>query len=133
MGVDVYGRTAVAVVRNHANGQNPRESWENEISLLTDLKSIREKGCPKSAFLGLCEAGYVNGIPAKKYLLRGGKNKGYAIAGAKVVLAHAAKIYQPEDLWLIIKESIPARPDKYNQQMHVVLALKDAGLLQKPD
>ncbi|GKW28837.1 hypothetical protein AB6D34_16505 [Pectobacterium brasiliense] len=133
MGIDVYGRAAVAVVRNHINGQNPREGWGREIAILTDLKSVREKGCPKSAFLGLCEAGYVNGISPKKYLLRGGKNKSYAIAGAEIALAGVENIYQPEDLWLMIKKSIPARPNKYNQQMHVVVALKDAGLLQKPD
>ncbi|WP_049853951.1 DUF6979 family protein [Dickeya fangzhongdai] len=133
MGRDVYGEAAVAVAKNHIDGQNPRESWEREIALLTDLKSVKEKGCPRTAFLGLCEAGYISGISPNKYLTRGEKNKNYAIAGAEIVLAHVEKIYQPEDLWLMIKKSIPARPNKYNQQMHVVLALKTAGFLQKPE
>ena len=33
-------------------------------------ESSRKKGCPQSAFLGLCEDGYVKGIPQGRYLIR---------------------------------------------------------------
>ncbi|MGM3225705.1 DUF6979 family protein [Dickeya zeae] len=133
MNIDVYGPTAVAVIRKYVNGQELRECWAREIALLTEYKSAREKPCPRTAFLGLCEDGYVKGIAPKKYLLRKGKNKDYAIAGAKIILNHFEKEYLPKELWVMIKETIPTRPDTYNKQMHVVLALKDEGLLQHPN
>ncbi len=130
--MDIYGTAAVAVVKNYRLGNDLRQCWEYEVGLLTNKKSNIKKVCPRTVFLSLCETGYVKGIPKGKYA-RGHENKDYAIVGAKISLAHTEKIYQPEDLWLMIKESFPSRPDKYNQQMHVVLALKEAGFLQEPN
>ncbi|MBK5071772.1 hypothetical protein I2492_01910 [Budviciaceae bacterium CWB-B4] len=75
----IYGNTAVEVVKNYSDGQDLHIEWSNQVSKFTSSKSSIEKSCPKCTFLGLCEEGLVVGIPKRKYLDLGNKNKNHAI------------------------------------------------------
>lgn len=131
--MSVYGKTAVAVVNSYILGKDLRECWENSITHFTSSKESRKKGCPKSAFLGLCHKGYVRGIKKGDYLLYESPNKNYAVAAAELVLKEPSSKYSKSELWRKATEGYPDAAKNQNGQMDVVFALKEAGLLQKPD
>jgi hypothetical protein len=47
--------------------------------------SAQKKGCPRGAFLGLCEEGLVKGIPAGNYTTSK-DNKAYAVRAAELLI-----------------------------------------------
>lgn len=65
-----YGQAAVdAVLLLHQYmGMHPAEAWETAtLNVFKKGAAAQKKGCPKNAFLGLCEEGLVKGIPAGHY------------------------------------------------------------------
>ncbi|MEI7189623.1 DUF6979 family protein [Dickeya dianthicola] len=131
----VYGETAVAVASAYdsSNKPDPRECWEYSITLFTDSRESQKKGCPKSAFLGLCQDGYVKEVPKGNYLSPDSPNKKYAVAAADLVVKEPGKKYSKAELWRNATKDCPDAAENQNGQMDVVLALKEAGLLQRPD
>lgn len=93
-------------------------------------KAIKElqaydEGCPRCAFIGLCEEGMVKGIEPGNYGLREpNKNKIYAIAAAKLVLSG----HEPDHraIW----QKVTGADIRAHDQVHIVLALYDNDLLQ---
>jgi hypothetical protein len=61
-------------------------------------KSAQEKPCPKNIFLGLCEAGFVKGIPKGK-VTKSVKNKEYAIKAVAVLKQNTQTTFSPKELW----------------------------------
>ncbi|MCR1319075.1 hypothetical protein NR352_19200 [Enterobacter soli] len=103
----------------------PVEAWSRAVA-------GKEKGCPKSAFLGLCQFGWVKDVPAGEYLSTralAGPNKDYSIRAAQLLLAELDADYTPQALWALSIADCIQPPANHNQQMNVVLALKEAGLL----
>ncbi|WP_406660612.1 hypothetical protein V7O66_12345 [Methanolobus sp. ZRKC3] len=123
-----YGEAALKAVELFESGINmdPRDAWEliaNDI--FADSPSCRRKGCPKSAFLGLCEEGLVRGIPKGSYT-RSQKNKGYALKAIELLKENPNLSSNPNKLWkMIISE-----PKAHNSQMDVVVALWANGLIE---
>ena len=78
-----YGQIAIDTIR--IIRQSPylevRQAWSNSLS----ANNKNDKACPKVAFLGLCEDGFINGIPAGNYIQKTGisviKQKAVAIRG----------------------------------------------------
>ncbi|CRY31655.1 DUF6979 family protein [Yersinia enterocolitica] len=131
----IYGDTAIEVVKHYIRGQDLEESWLRQITFFTTSEVSREKGCPRSAFLGLCEDGWVKGIKRGNYILRRRKypnNKDYAVEGAKIVLANPSKEYLASQLWAEVKRALLGGAENHNQQMTVVIALMNNDLLQYP-
>ncbi|MDN0094061.1 DUF6979 family protein [Yersinia rohdei] len=131
----IYGDTAVEVVKRYIHGQDLKESWLQQITFFSTRKSSHEKGCPRSAFLGLCEGGWVKGIKRGNYILRRKKypnNKDYAIEGAKIILTNPSKQYSASKLWVEVKRALPDGAENHNEQMTVVIALMNNDLLQYP-
>ncbi|EMV7411427.1 DUF6979 family protein [Enterobacter soli] len=103
----------------------PVEAWRRAVA-------GKEKGCTKSAFLGLCQFGWVKDVPAGEYLSTralAGPNKDYTIRAAQFLLAEPDAEYTPQALWALSIADYSQPPANHNQQMNVVLALKEAGLL----
>ncbi|UUE11788.1 hypothetical protein NMX13_09520 [Dickeya zeae] len=130
----IYGDTAIAAVAvyDRLNKSEPRECWDDSIILFTTSKDSQKKGCPRSAFLGLCQDGYVKGIPKGNYLSSDSPNKKYAKVAAELVLKELGRKYSKAELWLNATKNCVDAAKNQNGQMDVVLALKEAGLLQKP-
>lgn len=104
---------------------SPTEAWYCAVK-------GKEKGCPKSAFLGLCQFGWVKDVPRGEYLSSralNGPNKDYAIRAAQRLLANPETDYAPGQLWNLSITGFIEPPANHNQQMNVVLALREAGLL----
>jgi hypothetical protein len=122
----VFGDVAVeaAVMTKNKKGADPRAAWERCMAGKDVSPSTKAKPCPKSTFLGLCEKGLINGIPAGHYT-KSVKNKSYGIEAVKALREDPALARNKKELWRHIgNDGI-----RHNSQMDVVISLWNRGLL----
>lgn len=122
-----YGMAAVAATKYILQNKNtsPEEAWEKSISkVFPESKSSRKKGCPRNAYLGLCENGLIKGIPSGNYT-NSQLNKDYAIKAHNLIKYETNKNVTASALW---KAVIDNEKKSHNSQMNVVMALHDHGL-----
>lgn len=126
-----YGRAAlraVEICRTTTAPLTPPEAWELATSELFGAGTpAQKKGCPKGAFLGLCQVGYVTGIPKGDYT-RSEKNREYAVAAAALLAAEPQLADNWPELW---KRVLKGDSKQHNSQMQVVIALWQYGLLRR--
>jgi hypothetical protein len=104
----------------------PPAAWERAtVELFGAGTPAQKKACPKEAFFGLCQAGYVVGVPAGAYG-RGEKNKAYATAAAGLLAREPGLASDWAELW---RRALGGASKRHNSQMHVVIALREKGLL----
>ncbi|SFD28293.1 DUF6979 family protein [Algibacter pectinivorans] len=110
-------------------GGNPIEAWRAAVQNF-DSESAKLKGCPKNAFLGLCEAGLVKGIKSGSYFTRKKENlnKKYAITAVNLLATNPC--LNKNELWKEVREKLVLGEKKHNSQMDVVLALWNKKLIQ---
>jgi hypothetical protein len=115
-----YGEAALIAARQAASPKiGPAARWESAMATLYPTSpSARKKGCPRGAFLGLCEEGLVKGIPAGRYT-SSKDNKDYAVQAA-ALLTEGKPSWSTTALWRAVTND-PAKI--HNSQMDVVLAL----------
>jgi hypothetical protein len=117
-----YGVVAIEAAKEKGS---PKDNWLKEVQkAFFDSKSAQEKSCPKTTFLGLCEAGFVKGIP-KGNVTKSVKNKEYAIKAVTVLKQNKHTTFLPKVLW----EKIELGDKRSNSQMDVVLALWEHGFI----
>jgi hypothetical protein len=105
--------------------KDPRSKWLLSVKeIFPNSLSSQKKGCPRGAFLGLCEDGLVKGIPLGSYTTSQ-DNKAYAIRA--VQLLHSG--FSSESASVLWKRVMDGRNKAHNSQMDVVLALWNAGLV----
>jgi len=120
-----YAKASILAINHHnqCDIKDIVKSWQQAMmEVFPTQESSRKKGCPKTAFLGLCEAGYVKGVPEGKYLLKSSsKNKDYAIHAIKLLkdTPQLAK-YSSKQLWELVMNGASKT---LNSQMDVVLGL----------
>lgn len=115
-----YGEAALMAARQGSSASvDPVARWESAMEkLYPTSQSARKKGCPRGAFLGLCEEGLVKGIPFGRYTASR-DNKAYAVHAA-ALLAEGKRSWSTSTLWRAVTND----PEKtHNSQMDVVLAL----------
>jgi hypothetical protein len=122
-----YGDVAIGATELACGGLQPSEAWEKAArTIFPYSESLQDKGCPRGAFLGLCEDGRVAGVPAGNYT-RSRDNKAYALRAVALLIAEPALANaDPKALW---ERVMNGDPKAYNSQMDVVLALWHRGLL----
>lgn len=120
-----YGLVAINVVKS---GNEPIIGQKNAIKKVYKTKSSREKGCPKSAFLGLCEDGLVRGIKASKYLINSKTNLNKKYALLAITFLSKNPELSKKELWSKIKTCLGISKIHYSQ-MDVVFALFEGNLL----
>lgn len=120
-----YGEAALlAAGLEFAASPNPEDRWKRAMDRLypTSL-TARKKVSPRAAFLGLCEEGFVNGIPAGRYAASG-DHKAYAVKAVELLMEGTQRP-SVTTLWRVV-----AGPEKaHNSQMDVVLALWKNGFI----
>ena len=124
-----YGQAAIEAVSLSTSGSHilPRDAWDQVTTQIFGAgTAAQEKGCPRCAFLGLCEEGLIKGIPKGKYC-KSVKNKQYALSALKYLQQDQNLSKQPSLLWKKVTEG---EPKAHNSQMDVVIALWNAGLLE---
>jgi hypothetical protein len=115
-----YGEAALMATREDSSaGISPEARWESAMERLYPTSpAARKKGCPRGAFLGLCEEGLVKGIPAGRYSASK-DNKAYAVRSAEL-LCEGRQSWSTSSLWRAVTDD----PEKtHNSQMDVVMAL----------
>jgi hypothetical protein len=121
--VKLFGKIAIGAMKLIEEDMNPYDAWWEAAKKETKSKHSQGKGCPRNAFLGLCEEGYIKGIEKGNYT-SSIKNKGYAVDAFKIV-SNNENEWKAMDLW----REVIIKPIDHSGQMHVVLALKEANLL----
>ncbi len=119
-----YGEAALMAVRMELYGKalSPAERWQDAVGKLYPTTPIgQKKSGPRGAFLGLCEAGLVKGIPAGNYGAAG-RNKDYAVEAVRLLKAGTHKTVS--QLWSGVGDAA-----EHASQMDVVLALWKNGLI----
>ena len=119
-----YGEAALIAARDSA-GTSPAKRWQSAMERVYPTSvSAQKKGCPRGAFLGLCEEGLVKGIPAGNYTVSK-DNKAYAVRAAELLIEGKQK-WSISELWRAVTDD----PEKtHNSQMDIVLALWKNGLI----
>lgn len=108
-----YAKTALIAARYLESGINPVDAWEKaSCTVFIPGSAAQKKGCPKNAFLGLYGG---EGINAK-----------YAQKGITYLEEHGSNKITAQKLWDIVTDGIGK---KHNDQMHVVIAMFDNGML----
>lgn len=125
-----YGLAAVDAVKEClcTPGLSPVEAWESATKRLFGTGTATQvKGCPKGAFLGLCETGIVKGIPVGAYT-RSVKNKKYAVDAVNALRQDPDLASDLMALWNL---ALQGTIKKHNAQMNVVGALWENALLNE--
>ena len=122
-----YAKAAVnAVLHFQNNSVNIVQSWQYAVrEQFPNQIESQKKGCPKSAFLGLCEDGFVKGVPVGNYTRRT-LNKSYAVKAVSILKANRNSSINSKQLWELVMDGESKTP---NLQMDVVLALAESDLL----
>ncbi|MFG6667312.1 DUF6979 family protein [Halomonas sp. HNIBRBA4712] len=119
-----YAQVASKAAAKCRAGALANDAWgESAQEIFPDQEASRKKGCPRSAFLGLVEEGMIREVEAGKHL-RSNVNKQHALDAVKLLKAEPGLAQSPAQLW---QRVIYPTPKKYNQQMHVVVALWENG------
>ena len=124
-----YGEAAILAARAEAEFRShPGDRWNEVIAKLYPTSpTAQRKGAPRQAFLSLCEAGLVKGIPAGQYAAA---HRGVTYATRAVSLLEAGTNTSVNSLWAEVTdgEAIP-----HASQMDVVMALwKNKLIVRKP-
>ena len=125
-----YGEAALVAVRMDTHGKEltPLQRWQHAVAqLYPTTPAGQKKAAPRLAFLGLCEAGLVQGIHGDAFAPANNKNKIYAVEAAKLLTAGTHKTVT--QLWSAVteNENIP-----HASQIDVVLALWKNNLILPP-
>jgi hypothetical protein len=119
-----YGEAALIAVRMETFGKayTPLERWQQAVAkVYTTTPAGQKKSPPRNAFLGLCEAGLVKGIPVGQYS-PSNPHKAFAIEAVQLLKAGTHKTVT--QLWSEVGGETP-----HASQMDVVLALWKNGLI----
>lgn len=117
-----YSKAALRAldILNQSAQKSPAQAWKNAVAEIYPSKpAARDKGCPKGAFLGLCSAGLVAGVPEGKYT-NSRKNSAYAIKAVEALRANPDLAEHPSKLWEKIQEG---ERISHNGQLDVVICL----------
>ncbi|SDE92385.1 hypothetical protein SAMN04488542_103225 [Fontibacillus panacisegetis] len=123
-----YGKSAIRAVELIQSGEVPytEDAWKKAT---TEFFTIKTKACPRSAFLGLCEAGLIKDVHQIhiKQPLKNTINKDHAIEAVQLLTENEDYAsYKSLQLWRII---MLGNQKSHNFQMDVVLALWNNGMI----
>ena len=120
-----YGEAALQAVRMNLYGKalTPGERWQDAVQKVYPTPAGQKKKAPREAFVGLCEAGLVKGVPAPAFATAN-RNKDYAVAAVELLRAGTHKTVT--QLWTAVSDSDGT---EHACQMDVVLALWKNSLI----
>ena len=128
MSTNKYGEAAIQATKLYTSKlvNSPQDAWEQATkNIFGEGTSSQKKGCPKGAFLGLCEEGLVKGIPRGKFT-NSTKNKDYAVLAVAILKNNTSLASDTSALWKSVLRGIEKQ---HNSQMDVVTALWNNGFI----
>lgn len=125
-----YADVAVRAASKLRSGHpiSAREAWDvAAVEVFPKSTSMQSKGCPRTTFLTLCASGAVKGLPVAG-VVPDSENARHAKDCLKLLAQHPSYMAMtPRQLWNVVTH---ASGKAYNQQIHVILGLAQAGLLR---
>ena len=123
----LYGKIAVASARVLATGpeQHPEAVWRLVAHAFTSSESVRNKGCPRKAFVSLCNAGMVRGVNSSPCEHQHSKNGQYTLEAARLIWLDPTNAANKARLWGLVAPGIKA-----NCQLDVLFGLHESRLLR---
>jgi hypothetical protein len=124
-----YGLAAVNAIKliESKEADSPVKAWQLvTIDIFGKGTHAQKKGCPKGAFLGLCEDGLVRGVLPGNYT-KSLKNKAYAIKAVELLKDNPSLMADINELWAFVMEG---EDKSHNSQMDVVVSLWKNALLK---
>jgi hypothetical protein len=124
--MNAYGKAALAAAQDCGrNRRSPTAAWSDAVKKeFPKSVSSQEKCCPRGAFLGLCKAGLVQGVPRGDYIGRT-LNAQYAIDAVTHLWEEPSLSNDAQKLW----RRVTSGSKTHNCQMDVVIALWEECLL----
>lgn len=122
-----YGEAAILAVQllKEGSAPDPRDAWALATKKIFPTSTdLQNKGCPKGAFLGLCNEGMIEGVPPGKYS-NPTKNGKYATDAIDVLRKNKYLSSQPSLLW----KKVVGNTKTENHQMDVVVGLWEADCI----
>ena len=104
---------------------SPKNAWEKAVKEVFKKEVYREKGCPRAAFLGLCEDGLIKNITPGNYT-KSLKNKSYAVKAVQLLKKNPELRYNKKLLW---EKIIIGKKISHNYQLDVVINLWENNLI----
>jgi len=128
-----FGFAAIKAVRLIQSGKikSPQEAWYLATQDVIKSPSSRYKGCPRDAFLGLCEEGLIKGV-TPGYYTKSKKNKLYAVTAVEILKETPELAENKEALWLAVLNKLSEPYKNHNNQMDVVVSLWKNNLIKDP-
>ncbi len=122
-----YGEVAVLAMKNTVIAKDPAVAWNTSAkeAFGEKIASIK-KGCPRGAFLGLAEEGFLKGVPKGNYT-NSELNKKYAVNAVNLLSKDNRFLQNKKLLWI---ESCNSTTKVQNGQIDVVLALWEQGYIK---
>lgn len=122
-----HGRIAEHGVRRITqDALAPADAWAvMAAELYAATPALQDRGCGRSAFLGLCAAGAICGIPASD-CVDTKKDQSYALRALEILNEDPTLAHDQDTLWRFVTDG---RGIRHNGQMDVVCTLFRAGLL----
>lgn len=110
-----------------SEGLPPGKAWDEAAKrIFNNSPSKAKNGYPRTTFLGLCEAGYVKGIPAGEYADRAGVGKEHGVR--MVELLREDDDYE-DDPEILFTDATDGKVLKDHGQLDVVFGLWNHGLV----
>ena len=104
------------------------EAWKKSaLEIFGQASKSRKRGCPRAAFLGLCEEGLIKGFPPGNYT-NAIKNKEYALKAVELLKKEHHGINSAETLSIVLKDHLNLKK-RLNAQMDVIYTLWENGYL----
>ena len=131
-----YGQSALRAVELLRTGMHtPESAWQQAVAeVFPDSEDSRTKSCPRGAFLGLCRAGLIEGVPHDPTdPTDDGLNATYARFAVNLLQTEPRWASEKASkIWRHVMAGIGTDPHKRpNAQMEVVLALWTAGVIRR--
>ena len=129
-----YGTTAVLAVQLvRAGCKSADEAWRTVASdVFASAPQARVKACPREAFLGLCQAGLIRGVPANSCTQASrSPNRVYATTAVRLLVADPDLSQGSKAVFWrrVMKELGTDAKKKPNDQLDVVLSLWERRLI----
>lgn len=123
----MFGNTALRARELLIEGEasTPRDAWNMAGGELFHRTTYFSKGCPRAAFIGLCEEGLIKGIPAGDYSA-GEKNKKHTLKALQLLKEKANWKLNKTQWW---NAATKDNPISHNHQLDVLLSLYENGFL----
>lgn len=122
-----YNEVALSAARmlQNVDVKSPVEAWSKATKVVFPNRvDLQNKGCPKGAFVGLCNAGLLQGVPSGEYSSPT-KNGKYATDAIEILRENRFLATQPELLW----KKVAGNTKSGNHQMDVVVGLWEANFI----